>query len=178
MIKKSELISKVQRNEENITFFENTNLDRYKIFEFLQYCNENKIEALSFGYTPNYDLCRGDFRLIVKYSINNNEYFMFIGANSYGAPPQSIGFGKLLDGYIYGVVENSTTLLSVLFIIVKNDKINDDVYRNSIYFFPTDSISKISKKITAADLNCYEAADEAAEIFKSLMNETVLKLER
>lgn len=177
-MKKSELIDKVQRNEENITFFENTDLDRYEIFEFLQYCNENKIEGLSFGYTPNWDLCRGDYRLIVKYSINNNEYFMFIGANSHGAPPQSIGFGKLLDGYIYGVIENPTTLLSVLFIIVKNDKINDDVYRNSIYFFPTDSISKISKKITQADLNCYVVAAEAFEIFKPLINETILKLER
>lgn len=65
----------------------------------ITYCNPRN------GEYP-YQVARGDFVTGLKYVLDGKHYYIFIGSNSFYAPPQSIAIGKAQERKIYLIYEN------------------------------------------------------------------------
>lgn len=123
-----------------------------------------------------YNIAYGDYTLGVKYINENGTFYMFIGANSHGAPPQEVAIGKSINGIIYFVCEQFPMYENYIgFCKIQEEYINKKVkgfipksYSNSITIFKS-NIDMISDDITDNDIECVNIAYDGIIEFNNLI---------
>lgn len=132
-----------------------------------------------------YNVARGDFVTGLKYVLEGKNYYIFLGANSFYAPPQSIAIGKAQEEKIYLIYENISRNKEYeeSFIIVPEEYIFKDVkgfipkaYYNTIQIPNLKAEKDKNKaKITDQDIKCLQIAYEGIEAFKELIKRFPVK---
>lgn len=88
----------IDRNNVKDYFYSERNLTEQYPGINIQYCHPKGME-----YT--YNVVRGDFNTGLKYVCDGETYYIFLGANSIDAPPESIAIGMAKEGKIYLIYE-------------------------------------------------------------------------
>lgn len=138
----------------------------------IEYCNLGHGEYLC-------KVARGDFVTGLRYVLEGETYYIFLGANSFYAPPQSIAIGKAQAGRIYLIYENISRHKEYeeCFIIVPEEYIYKDVkgfipkiYCHTIQILPSKAEKDKNKvRITDEDIKCLQIAYEGIKVFKDLI---------
>lgn len=122
-----------------------------------------------------YSVVSGDYIVGIKHTTSDNEnYYMFISANSFGAPPQQIAIGKSENGIIYLMQENfpnSHTINLVAFpetsINLKTKGFISKSYRETIRFIDTPFIDNLSEQAS----KCLESGLQASKVFEEVIED-------
>lgn len=128
-----------------------------------------------------YEVSRGDFNYGLKYSYNDENYYMFIGANSEYAPPQTISVGKAKDGLIYLIWENvpdpganmQLRIISEEYVNKNEPGFRPTSYRNFISACgPFEKrVKQLNEIIADRDVQCVEIALEGITVFSKLIKD-------
>lgn len=126
-----------------------------------------------------YEVVRGDFVTGLKYVLEGKEYYIFLGANSFYEPPQSIAIGKAQEGKIYLIYEDISRnkTYEEKFIILSEEDLFKDMeefipkaYYHTIQMPPSKAEKDKNKAtITDRDVECLRIAYEGIEVFKDLI---------
>lgn len=123
-----------------------------------------------------YNIAYGDFTLGIKYVNENGTYYMFIGANSHGAPPQEVAIGKVVNGIIYFICEQFPMYENYIgFREISEEYINKNEkgfipksYSNALTIFKS-NIDVVNANITDEDIKCINIAYEGVKEFNNLI---------
>lgn len=159
------------RNAKNF-FYSGRNLKEQYQGVDIECCNLGRREYLS-------KVAHGDFVTGLKYVLKGESYYIFLGANSFYAPPQSIAIGKAQEGKIYLIYEDISPYKNYeeCFIIIPEEYIYKKAkgfipktYCHTIQILPLKAEKDKNKaKITDEDIKCLRIAYEGVEAFKDLI---------
>ena len=140
-----------------------------KIFpnENIRYCNcDNSI-------------VKGKFCLGIKYTKRDENYYIFLSANSVWSPPKSIAIGKEEKGIIYLIKEkfpNGEFCATLIEIPKEKIESQENIFIQKSYlhdiFISPSHLDKSMLEIKDEDVKCLEIAYEGIEVFSELIKKS------
>jgi len=120
-----------------------------------------------------YNVVFGNFVTGIKYSKDDEQYYMMIGADNYWTIPRQIAVGTVVDGKIYMMCEDLSNANSIDLIAFPKFVINQRMkgltlssYRDTIQLFFARQTS-----LSDESLKCLKYGFESIDVFCSLINQ-------
>lgn len=141
---------------------------------------ELKEIGVRYSSIPMYTVSRGDYKNGIVYTYGEEKYYMFYGANSCYAPPQTLAIGASVDGLIYLIWEDVPDGgYEIRFRIVPEEFVDcfehgfrPKSYDNIISVFGRYNEDDI-EKVTEKDLQCLEMGLKGITAFDELINQVL-----
>jgi hypothetical protein len=178
-----ENIAQVKANKGSI-IRDNTNISPENVYHAFFILNEEtKSMGVEHCCSPMYAVSVGDFNSGVKYNHNGENYYLFYGANTSYAPPQTMAIGKAKEGLVYLIWEitdvGPDSFIKFRIIPEKYINRNESGFRPKSYENYIDpSLNRIDEavsKLTDRDVECVEMAFDAIAVFSNLIESILAK---
>ena len=179
MLTKEEVI-KIKTEYGNLISY-NSNITRESVYEALYEVPESiKVMGFSYFHQNVYDVSRGDFNCGIKYTLDGETYYMFVGGNTGYAHPQTISVGKAKEGKIYLIWENypedsCTMQLRIIdeeYTLKNNPGHRPASYRKQLFSYGgylEQRIKELNEAINDRDMECIQIALEGVMAFSDLI---------
>lgn len=119
----------------------------------------------------NFNVVWGDYKIGIKYTEQDDVYYIFLGGNCFYELPEMIAVGKEIDGDIYLICERfPTNKRYIKFMVVSINDENLETKYQHVVFVPPYKCGNVVKEIKTEDVICFAKAFKAIKVFNNLAN--------